>query len=263
MSARSHSKFILPVRQIYLYWSASSRTEDMSTIESAVNYPREGEEAWKTVAIGAVLSLLSFLLVPAVLVAGYLLRVLRASLNDEPVPVFEEWGDMLVEGAKTVAVIIVYTIIPGVILTVSGVALAGAALGDGAGSVVLALGALLGFLIGGALLLVLVYVLPVALSSLASTDRIGSAFAVGEMRPTLFSREYAVAWLLALLVSIVAGVVAGAVSLVPLGFVVALPVQFYATVVAFHLYGRGIAEQDDVDTESPESPKQAVRRVPT
>lgn len=233
----------------------------MTSIESAVNYPREGEEAWKTVAIGAVLSLLGFLLVPAVFVAGYLLRVLRASMDDERVPVFDEWGDMFVEGLKAVAVIIVYTIVPTLILTVSGVALAGAAFGDGAGSAVLALAALLGFLIGGVLLLALAYVLPVALANLASTERLGSAFAVGGMRATLTSRDYAVAWLLALLVTVVAGVIAGTVSLVPLGFIVALPVQFYATVVAFHLYGRGIAGMDD--TETSEAPKQAVRRVAT
>jgi hypothetical protein len=83
------------------------------------------------------------------------------------------------------------------------------------------------------------------------------------MRSTLFSRDYAVAWLLALLVSVVAGVVAGTVSLVPLGFVVALPVQFYATVVAFHLYGRGIAGVDESESPESETPKQAVRRVAT
>jgi hypothetical protein len=235
----------------------------MSTIESAVNYPREGEEAWKTVAIGAVLSLLSFLLVPAVLVVGYLLRVLRASMDGDSVPVFDEWGEMLVGGLKGVAVIIAYTIVPTVIVSVGTVALFGAAFGDGAGSVLLALGGVLGILVGGALLLVLVYVLPVALANLASTDRLGSAFAVGGMRSTLFSRDYAVAWLLALLVSVVAGVVAGTVSLVPLGFVVALPVQFYATVVAFHLYGRGIAGVDESESPESETPKQAVRRVAT
>lgn len=233
----------------------------MSTIESAVNYPREGEEAWKTVAIGAVLSLLGFLLIPAIFVAGYLLRVLRASMDGESVPVFDEWGDMLVEGLKAVAVIVAYTIVPSLILAVSGAALFGAAFGDGVGSALLALGGLVGFLVGGALLLVLAYVLPVALSNLAATDSLSSAFAVGGMRETLFSRDYAVAWLLALLVSVVAGVIAGTVSLVPLGFIVALPVQFYATVVAFHLYGRGIAGMDE--TEPRESPRQAVRRVAT
>lgn len=214
--------------------------------EEAVNYPRESEEAWKTVAIGSVLTLVSFLIIPGVLVVGFYQRVLRATLTDESVPVFDDWGDLFVEGLKAAVVVIIYSIVPALVVGVSAASIAGAVLSDGIVSGALTLGAIFGVLLGVLLWLVLWYVVPAGLANLARTERIGSAFAFGELRPALFSREYATAWLLALGVLIIAGVIAGAVSAVPLGFVVAIPVQFYATVVAFHLYGRGVADAGEV-----------------
>lgn len=214
----------------------------MVEFETALNYPWESEDRWTTIAIGSLLTLLSVLLIPAILLAGYYQRVLRSSMDDGAVPVFDDWGDLLVEGLKAIVVLIVYSLVPAIIVGVSLASAAGAVLGDGGiVSGALALGAFIGVLVGGLVGLALWYIVPAGLANLAATGRLGSAFAFGEMRHTLASRDYAVSWLVALGVLFVAGIIAGVFNLVPFGFVLAIPVGFYAAVVAFHLYGLGVA----------------------
>jgi len=75
--------------------------------------------------------------------------------------------------------------------------------------------------------------------------RIASAIvmAARDRWPTLTSGTYAVAWLLAAVVTIVSGLFAGALGEVAIiGFVLAAPVSFYATVVTASLYARGVTE---------------------
>ncbi|MFC7177702.1 DUF4013 domain-containing protein [Halosegnis marinus] len=214
----------------------------MVELESAVNYPRESENPWTAIAIGSALTLFSVLLLPAVLLVGYYQRVLRASMDDEAVPVFDDWGDLFVEGLKAVVVVVAYSLVPALVIGASIASAAGAVLGDGGLlSGALALGALFGVLLGGLLGLVLWYVAPAGLANLARTGRIASAFALGDLRHTLVHRDYAVSWLVALGVVFVAGIVTSVFNLVPFGFVLGIPVTFYAAVVAFHLYGRGVA----------------------
>lgn len=78
----------------------------------ALRFPIAGDSALKNLLIGGVLGLLGFLLVPAFFVQGYLVRVLRVAVDggDEP-PVFDEWGDLLVDGLKLFVVTLAYFIV--------------------------------------------------------------------------------------------------------------------------------------------------------
>ncbi|MFB6255117.1 MAG: DUF4013 domain-containing protein [Haloplanus sp.] len=82
-------------------------------IERVVTYPTNADDWIKTVLIGGVLTLLSVLIVPAFLLYGYVVRALRAGIDnaDEP-PVFDDWGTLLKEGVMAVVVVIVYQLIP-------------------------------------------------------------------------------------------------------------------------------------------------------
>ena len=213
------------------------------SFEDAINYPRQGDEAVKTILIGGVLGLLGFLVIPAILVIGFYLRTLRAAIagDDEP-PVFDEWGDLLVDGLKGFVIGLVYFVVPAAILMISvgGVAAAAIATGDvGLGTIA---GAVTGFSVAFVLAVIAWYVLPAALANAVAADRVGAAFAFGDLKAVLLDGDYAVSWLLALGLVVAASILVGVLNLIPpLGFVAGAFVNFYVGVVAFYLYGRAFA----------------------
>ena len=71
-----------------------------------------------------LLSLFSFLLIPAFLVLGYNYRIVKVATagminGDDPLPEMNEWTSMLVDGVKYFIVVAIYFIIPLVILFAS------------------------------------------------------------------------------------------------------------------------------------------------
>ncbi|GGC42621.1 DUF4013 domain-containing protein [Haloferax sulfurifontis] len=220
-------------------------------ISESLNYLRNGEDWVKTVLIGGVLGLLSILIVPTFLVIGYLLRVVRATMKgDEQPPVFDDWGDMAIDGVKGFAIAFVYAVVPAIIAGVFGFAgIVGAAAGgsDAAGAVggiVALVGLLLAFVLG----LFAAYLIPAALSNYAETDRMGSAFDFGTLRPILTSGKYATAWLMSFAVLFASSIVVGVLNVIPLlGFVVGAFVTFYAAVAAYYIIGKTWGELHEVE----------------
>ncbi len=73
----------------------------MESIDDALTYPMEDDDWTVTVLIGGGLSLLSFLIVPAILVYGYLVQAIRKRADGATQPPgFEDWGELLVDGVK-------------------------------------------------------------------------------------------------------------------------------------------------------------------
>lgn len=234
--------------------------------EEAIQYPRRGEAAARTILIGGLLTIFGFLVLPAIAVLGYAVAVLRTSIDgaDEP-PAFEDWETLFVDGLKAFVIWLAYALVPFVLAMLGmlalvvplGIASFTTGSASGAGSVVTGTGPSAGMgvlavvlaLVGLAILLVAavaglaaLYVAPAALARFGETGDFGAAFALRELRTVVTTETYAVGWLLALVVSVVAGAVVGALAVVPvLGFVAGGFVAFYATVVAFRLYGASYA----------------------
>lgn len=203
----------------------------------------EHDDWIKTILIGGVLSIFGFLFIPILIVYGYLVRVLRHRLDGDPQPpVFDEWGELLVDGLKGFVIGLAYFIVPTAVLMISvgGVAATAIATGDvGIGTIA---GALTGFSVAFVLAVIAWYVLPAALANAVAADRVGAAFAVGELKAVLLDGDYAVSWLLAFGLVVAASILVGVLNLIPpLGFVVGAFVNFYVGVVAFYLYGRAFA----------------------
>jgi MFS family permease len=230
----------------------------------SINYLRTSEDWVKTVLIGGILAILGFLIIPAILVVGYLMRVLRARMHgEEEPPVFDEWGDMLRDGAYGFAIGILYAIVPAVVGAVLiAVGVGGAVAGGDSGAAAF-LGGIVA-LVGGLVLLVLSlvvgYVLPAALANYVEKERFGAAFSVADLRPVLFSGKYATAWVIGLVIVLVAGFVSGLLNVVPLlGAVVGAFVSFYAVVAAYYcigtawgeLQGMEMVEEGDSPDEQP------------
>lgn len=225
------------------------------TFEEAINYPRNSEDPLPTVLIGGLLTLLGFLVIPIVLVLGYLMQVLRTTLADEPEPpTFEDWGGLFRDGLYALVVGFVYLLVPGIVFGVSVGGLVIEAILTGDVSFATIAGSLTGFFLSAVLALVAWYVLPAALANVVATGRIGGGFAFGEIRPVIFTERYVVAWLLALVLFVAGGIVVGILDVIPpLGFVAGGFVFFYLDVVAFRLYGRAYAEAG-ISEPAPEPP---------
>lgn len=215
-------------------------------ISASLTYLRDGDNAVVTVLIGGLLLLTSPLVVPSILVLGYVSRVLRRTADgDDAPPAFDGWGDLLVEGAKGFAVTLVYSLVPLAVFAVAAVFGVGAAVVGSGGSS----GSLLGGLLGGAFALVLalaalavslagLYVTPAALAAVADSGRIGDGFAIGTLWTVVTKRAYATGWLTAAAVVLAGMLAVGVLSVVPiLGTIAGLFVQFYALVAAAAVIG--------------------------
>lgn len=214
----------------------------MSSLGEALEYPREHEEWVKTILIGGVLSILGFLLVPIVLVYGYIVRVLKHRLDGDPQPpTFGEWEELLVDGLQVVAIGIVYLLVPILVgfVTVGG---SMAAIGSGTqgGAAVGGIGFILGAFLSFVLSLVFGYVAVAAVVNFAHEGRLGAAFDFATIGDILFDGDYAVAWLLSVAVFIGVSILTGILNIIPLlGTVIGAFVFFYAQIAAAHLWAGG------------------------
>jgi hypothetical protein len=224
-------------------------------ISGSLDYPRTGDEWIKTVVIGGLLTLLGVFVVPTILVAGYLVRVLRATMHgDDTPPRFDDWGALAGDGVRAFAIALVYGLVPLLLIAATAV-FAGLVAGPGPRSgLVVGVVTLGGGLLALALGLLAAYVVPAAVANCAERGSVRAGFAVGDLRPVLTSERYATAWLTGFAIVLVAGLL----NVVPvLGTIVLAFVTFYAIAAAYYLVGhawgdcRGLElHDDDGETES-------------
>ena len=214
-------------------------------LERVVTYPTNSDDWIKTVLIGGVLTLLSVLIVPAFFVYGYVVRALRAGIDDaEEPPVFDDWGTLLKEGVIAFVIVVVYQLIP---LLVFAVTVGGSLAAIGSGSDVGAGAGIAGLLGGLALFTVLAlvfgYVTLIGLANYAHVGTFGSAFDIDVIRSVATDGAYAIPWLYGVGILIAAAVVAGLLNIVPvLGAIVGVFVTFYGQVAAAWVWGRGFGD---------------------
>ena len=231
-------------------------------MSASLTYLRDGDDAVVTVLIGGVLLVASPLVVPSVLVLGYVSRVLRRTADgDDAPPAFEAWVDLLVDGLKAFVVAFVYSLLPlavlaiaaalalGTFVVVPGGGDAGAAAGGLAlGALALALG-----IAGVVVSLVGLYVTPAALAAVAESGRVGDGFAIGALWTAVSKRAYAIGWLTAAAIVLAGTLAIGVLSVVPvLGTIAGFFVQFYALVAAAAVVGRTWADVRPVSPDPPE-----------
>jgi len=214
-------------------------------LERIITYPTNSDDWIKTVLIGGALTLFAFLIVPAFLVYGYVLRVLRSGIDGtEQPPVFDDWGTLLKEGVVAFVVVLVYQLIPLLVMAVTvGGSLAAFATGSEAGAGVGILGMLGGLALSTLLALVFGYVTLIGLANYAHVGTFGAAFDLDVIRPVATDRAYAVPWLYGVGVLFAAAVVASLLGFVPvLGAIVGVFVTFYGQVAAAWIWGKGFGD---------------------
>ena len=235
-------------------------------LDASLTYLRDGDDAVTTAVIGGLLLLASPLVIPSILVFGYLTRVLRRTADgDDDPPVFEAWGELFVDGLKAFAVAFVYSLLPlGVLAAAAFVALGAFVVvpGDGsvgAGTVAVGLFVLVAGFVALVLSLVGLYVTPAALAAVADSGKVGDGFALGTLWGVVTKRAYATGWITAAVVVLAGALAIGVLSVVPvLGTIAGVFVQFYALVAAAAIVGWTWADVRPVATEPPE-PESAER----
>ncbi len=77
-------------------------------IVNALKYPLEDEDFLKTLLIGSLLLVTSFLIVPIFILTGYITRTIQNASNGAEPPQFGDYGGLLVDGLKFTAVFLLY-----------------------------------------------------------------------------------------------------------------------------------------------------------
>lgn len=232
---------------------------DSTALLRSLWYPWNDGDAGTTLVGGGILTLLSPLVVPALFVAGYNLRVVEAVLDerDDP-PRFDDWGGLLVDGLKVAVVLLAYVVVPliiGTALLAFVAGLAGFRFRGGVPSITggLAVGGLtfvVALLLAG-LALGVWYVAPAALVRLGGTGDLGAAFAIDDVRALAGSDAYGSMWLLAVGVFAANAVVLLVLNAAGVGVILSGFVSFYAFVAMAHLFAHG-ATASGIEVTAPD-----------
>lgn len=198
-------------------------------LRDALFYPQRGPGWLWTVITGSLLTLVGVVLfVPLIPVQGYLLRVIRSTAEGRPYPPkFTDWGDLFVDGARSMTVQVAYTLVPVLLVLVAVLAPT-----VGYPQLETPLLAIAGFV--GAVVAV---VLPAALARLATSDRLAAAFDVRAIAEAARQPIYVVAIVEAYVALFVISGLGGVFVLILIG----AAFVFYGQVVGYHLFARGYA----------------------
>jgi len=212
-------------------------------IADGLSYPVSGDSVVGRLLIGSLLGFASVLVLPAFLLAGYLVRVLGSAAAGESVPpAFDDWGKMFVTGLKATVVAFVYGLVPvGLVVLLVVTVLSGAAVGGDAGGLLAGVG-LLGALFAVVASVLVYYLVPAALTNLAVEGEIGAAFDLGRLKTVLFSGDYLLAWLVPVALAVVTNVVTLLLIATVVGALLVPVVQFYVQVAVFYMFGRAYGE---------------------
>lgn len=217
-------------------------------LSEALAFPRNRDGALRDLLIGGLLVLASGLVVPGLLVYGYLLEVMNAGArgHDRP-PAFGSWGRLLAGGLRAVVVVVLYGVVP-LALPVAGVAATAVAVlprpaleGLLAGSIQQLTHRQLALFGGVGLVLLLAAVvlllhLPAALVAVGTQGRLAAAFRTDALWSIVNTGAYLKGLFLAAVVWLAGSLVALPLVPVLVGFVV----QFYVLVVVAYLLGRAV-----------------------
>jgi hypothetical protein len=220
-------------------------------INQAFRFVFDDERWTNKILIGVLMSLLSFLIIPAFMLSGWVLQIVRNVMNGvkQPLAEWDDWGKLLRDGFNLFIAQLVYALPLLVIFFVFILTSGGFAALSDASEDVAAAGFMASFGLLGCVALLyglaLLFLTPAITIQYAMTDELGACFRFGEV--FAIAREYFADILISVVVVIVAAVglslVTGVLSLIPcLGWIAAAVIGLafgpYIAAVTGHLYGQ-------------------------
>ncbi len=219
-------------------------------INKAIRFVKEDDRWVSKLLIGVLVSVFAFLIIPALLLQGYVIKIVRQVMNGDwdGLPEWDDWGKFLKDGFYVTVAQLIYTL-PFILLLIIGTAMTGGAVGlieNGDAAGLLASGGfMLLFCLMMLFIIALLFLTPALLIQYAIKEDFGSLFRVGEIMAII--RNNLADILIVFAVMVVAGLaislVSSVLALIPcLGWIAAvvigLAVGPYISFVSGHLYGQ-------------------------
>lgn len=220
-------------------------------IGKAFTFVAEDEEWLSKLGIGAIITLASFLILPAFLLVGYMVQVTRNVKNGEarPLPVWTNWDKLFIDGLYVGIAQFIYTLPLWLIVCVAIVATVGfggltETMENAAGMAI----ATTWILVSCLILLVAValfFISPAIIIQYVRTGEFGATFRVGEVFG--IARDNAGSILIAavamFVVSLVFSILVGALQIIPcigtiIGTVLGILAGPWFAAASGHLYGQ-------------------------
>jgi Protein of unknown function (DUF4013) len=233
-----------------------------TSLQAAFRYPFRSPEGFSRFLVGLALLIIGMFIpiLPAIFVCGYIIQVMRGIIEGEApaMPEWKDWGRLGADGLRGLVAAVVY-LGPGSVVMFCGwvlylvMYLGGINLLQSAPhaqptalALVLIFGALgvlfLSLFAGMCLLLIGGVPLPAALGHLAARQKLGAAFHIFEWGAVLAANRwgYFLAWVvavgLATLIQVAVTLVFFTIILLPVAYVVILPVSLYLLLVAAAMF---------------------------
>ena len=208
-------------------------------VGKAFSYPFQDEHWIGKIGIGAVLSLLAFLLIPIPLLIGWAVGVTRNVMDDieDPMPAWEDWGKLFSDGLKVLVAQLVYTLPFWILMCIAG-GFAAASGSDSQGLQALgSVGFILLFCVILLLSIALFFLSPAIIIQYVRTDDFGACFRFSEVLG--IARDNIADIIITFLATWVAALAIGLIAAVPcIGWLVGLAAIPYVSAISGHLYGQ-------------------------
>lgn len=219
-------------------------------VNKSIRYVFDDPQWISKVVIGALLSILGFLIVPALILQGYVVKIIRQVMNGDwdGLPEWDDWGGLLRDGFNVFIAELVYTL-PFILLMVVGALTTGGAATLAGGEDLTALlatgGTLLFICLVFLFAIAFLFLAPAILIQYAIKGELGATFRFGEVFAIIRNNmaDILVAFLVTLVAAFAVSIIISVLSIVPcLGWIAAviigLAVGPYISFVGGHLYGQ-------------------------
>lgn len=219
-------------------------------INKSFRYVMEDKQWISKLLIAVVMSILSFLILPALILQGYLVKIIRQVMGGQwdGLPEWEDYGELLKDGFFVTVAQIVYTLPFILLMIIGGLATGGIgslSSGDDLAAVAATGGGILLFCLIILLAIAFLFLTPAILIQYAVKDDFGACFRFGEVFDIIrnHTADILIAFLVTVVAAIVLSLVLGVLAIIPcLGWIAAavigLAIGPYITFVTGHLYGQ-------------------------
>ena len=213
-------------------------------INKAITYVFKDERWIVKTIIGAVMLFLSFLIIPAFFVYGYMIQIMRNVMDgqENPMPEWQEWGQFLKDGFYVIVATLVYTLPIWILMCCSlFVFIIPAANSNGNSADILAGVGVLAMVVVSCLVFLFAIALALISPAIAITyAREGNLAACLRFSEVIgMARDNIGDILITLLVLFGLSFVLGFIGVIPIiGWIISIMASVYVTFVTGHLYGQ-------------------------